>query len=267
MKLKVLYDKNVKNIVLNELFSNFQITDNLVDADIVAVLYTRNLVKTVEKLLSQYSHYKILIEMTPHDFKNDRVFMINSKSRDLSIITLKNNVSGLEISHIDLVLVHYDMNLKAEVMNALTLIGELIGWYFYEQLKLRFSYNNYSVHVSGYVRERNFTLSIFISNTGINFNEIITIFTRHEGIFKLDNDNHDHSYGERYGAAIEKIVNEAMQNNRYYQYNIPLVIKSCASSISNKRPRDRVSSINIGNNGPCGIDYGRLLRDMKRPCR
>lgn len=265
-KIKIYQDKNVNNIVLNELLSlsNYLVVvDDLSRADIVAVFYPRNLIKTVNRLLAQYDHYMILIEMTAYDFKSNRVFMINSKLRDNCIVNFKNNFYGLDIVHVDITLIHYEMNLRAEVMNSLLLVGDIVGWYHYEQLQLRFSYNDHSVHVSGYDRERNFTLSIFISNTGIDFDETITVYTRHDGIFKLDSDLHDHSYGERYGAAIQKIVMETISQNLYYQRNIPLVIKSCVTDSS--RPstkKNSRSTFGVNNNIPLD-NVGALLRNVK----
>lgn len=240
MKIKILSDRNNNNPVLHEIISNDQVSvvDDIRDADIVAVFYTRDLVRTVEFLLSQWNHYAILIEMTTHCFSSDRVFMINTKLRDPSLAIYKNNLSRVDITHIDFSFVHFNLNLKAEVLNCLLLTGELIGWEtFNKRLNLRFSYNDTSVHVSGYIRDLNFTLSIFISNTGVDYRETIKTYARHGDVFTIDNNNHDHTYGERYGVALQQVLFDIMNYKaaRYYQYYSDLVVKRCLN-ISNNKP-------------------------------
>lgn len=228
-KIKVYADFNIDNPVLQEILSsNLKITNDIGDADIVAVFFQKNVVSFVERLLEKPGTFTILIEMIPHHFKSDRVFMINTKSRDLNITNFKNYLFDLDVIHIDFSFVHHDLNLKAEVMNCLTIVGDIIGWKEYENnLNLRFSYNDHSVHVSGYIRESNFTLSIFISNTSNYFVESIKVYTKNDGTFILDSDYHEHSYGERYGAALQKVLQEALQRNLYHQQKINSVIKSC----------------------------------------
>jgi hypothetical protein len=268
MKIKLLYDKNNRNNVALKTLLSFDFlnfTDKLHDADIVAVFYSRNLINTVEDLLKNTSKCKILIEMTNYDFNNNRVFMINNKIRDLCIANFKNNIFGLEPAHVDIQFTHKNLNLRAEVMNCLLVTGDIIGWKNYnEKLQLRFSYNNDSVHVSGYIREQNFTLSIFISNTGINFNETITVYTRYDGIFKLSNDYHEHTYEERYAASFQKLIGEVFSNDNYYQFYIPLVIKSCLGGSGSKKG-SRGATAGVDSSGVINRNnYRGLLRNIKQ---
>jgi hypothetical protein len=238
-RIKIFADWSQHNPILNELLTNkLVVVDTLKDADVVAVFFSRNVVRFVENLLTKPGHnFNILIEPIPHDFNSNRVHMINTKLRDLCIANYKNYLFGLEVVHIDFSFVYRGLNLKAEVINCLSVVGDIIGWENYDnRLKLRFSYNDNSVHVSGYIREMNFTLSIFISNTMFQgYNETIKVFTKSDGIFTLDSDNHDHNYGERYGAAIQKILEESVQNNHYYQFKLKSVIKSCLGPGGSKR--------------------------------
>lgn len=234
MKIKLFFDENSSNYVLNEILDgDSHVVDNINEADVVGVFFSSHVVNFVKKLLHRPNcKFNILVEMTNYNFNSDRVYMINTKQRDPCIVNFKNYIVGLDIGHIDFTLVYYGLNLKAEVMNCLAVVGDLIGWGDYEnKLKLRFSYNDHSVHVSGYIRERNFTLSIFISNmgTGNNYVETLRVYTKHNGIFTLDSDNHCHTYGERYGAAIQKVLEETKQSNNFHQLKLGSVIKSCCS--------------------------------------
>lgn len=229
--IKLFY--NVQNVIVNELINNNEIVDNINDATIVAVFYTKNIVKFVEMLLSKYKDIKILIEMIPYNFNSKRVFMLNTKMRDMCIRIFNNNIYGLDISHVDISLVHDKISLRSEVMNALSLVGVIMGWDNYrDNLKLRFSYNDDNVHVSGYARGINFTLSIFISLSSNEFHETIKVYTKNDGIFTLDNDIHTHSYSERYGAAIQNVINDIIENNYYYQENLNLIVSHC--TLTNK---------------------------------
>lgn len=265
MKLKIFSDKNTNSPILDEFktYNNYvEITNDINIADVALVIVPTNLVSFVHKLLSRHQQLKIIVEITSYNFNSDRVYMLNMKMRDMCIKQLVNNVFGLDVAHIDISLVHFNLNLKAEAMNALSVVGMIYGWENYDKnLNLRFSYNNNSVHVSGYARENNFTMSIFISNTGYHgeFNETIKVFTTNDGIFTLDNDDHNHSYGERYGAAIQKVFLDSQNNNYYSQENLKLIIKSCISRTSSKRVLDKVPSSCTDN-----LTIDRLLDDVKR---
>jgi hypothetical protein len=236
LKLKVFSDGNDTSPVLNEfisLHSHVDITDDINIADIALILNSDiDIIRLVNDLLLDYKKLKIIIECTPYDFNSDRVYMLNTKMRDMCMHLLVNNTRGLTITHIDIHLVHLNLNLNAEIMNGLSLVAMILGWdtYIQNKLTLTFSYNKYSAHVSGTSNELNFTLSILVSNTGHDeFNETVKIFTKSDGIFILDNDIHNHSYGERYGAAIQTILFDTMQNNFYYQHLLKSVIESCRS--------------------------------------
>ena len=235
MKLKIFSTNNM-SLIVNEFLTLdrfFELTDDTSIADIALVVIQTNTISFIEKLLYRYSNLKIITDMISHDFNSNRVYMLNLKMRDPFINTLVNNVFGLKISHIDITLVYHDLNLKSEVMNALCVVGMIFGWDNYKnELTLRFSYNDMSVHVSGYSRKLNFTLSIFISNNGEynTFNETINVFSIDNGIFVLDNDYHQHSYYERYGSAMQTVLIDAINNNWYYQYRIPLIVTSSISS-------------------------------------
>lgn len=231
--LKLYCNPSVSNPIVQGLLELCTETHDVDVADVVGVFgHQKDVIAQVRRLLGRSGNkrYPIMIEPTSHDFASDRVVMINPRLRDLSTTLFRNNVAGLRIAHVDICFAHYNLNLRSEVLSYLAVVGELISWTAFSTLQLRFSYNIDSVHVAGFDRDRNFTLSLYITNTGNGHREQLTVYTRDDGVYVLDSDIQSHSYVQRYGAALQQVLQDVREGVwGWYQRNHHLVVKRSSS--------------------------------------
>ena len=143
------------------------------------------------------------------------IYFFNDRLMDLSVNVFLNNLAGLEndIMHVDYQYQYQGINLRTEMVGILSVINELMT---VPPLKYSF-YDNAKLHLTGYSNDRKFTFSCFISNCSEDggFNETITVYTKHNGTFKLGPGGNleRHTYSERYGACWDKMV-EIICNKR-----------------------------------------------------
>lgn len=251
-----------------------QIVKDPVQASIALVLMERP-IRKITDLLDSYPHLSVLTTMIPHDFKDKRVYFLNSRMRDLNVNCFVNYLWQLrnQISHVDIKICYSkNLNLKTEVMEAMSVVSMLVG---IGSINFRFSFNDNAVHVSGYDRERNITVSCYVNNGGSDaFYEEIEVITRRGERYVLTGSDElgPHSYEERYCASWQTILEEVSQKNRYYQQNIDLIIlkvkgPSRSSTGGGRRPPSRPENGRPGlgrSNGVRGappiLDQATLLR-------
>ena len=187
-------------------------TRNLLDANLALVLQKPSHIKQTITEIRKNSIY-VPILTTPNSTLLDHSFCIyyfNDRLMDLNTNIFLNNLSGLsdDIIHIDCQFQYRGINLRSEMVGILSLISE-IKCRPLPNLKYSFNGNN-CLHLTGYDNDRTFTFSCFISNCSEDggFLETITVYTKHNGIFKLGPSDGlgRHVYSERYGACWDTAV-------------------------------------------------------------
>lgn len=221
--------------IAESIASHTKLVRNASDATLALVL-NQHPVKKIERLLAEYPKLKVLTTMTPHDFRDPRVFFLNSRCRDLDVNCFANYLWDIQnlVTHIDMKMGYGpSINLRTEAMEALSVIDLLTGFNMAD-LNVRFSFNDNGLHMSCYERGSNFTASCFITRVSeATFFEEISVFTSDGGRFTLDSgEMGNHTYAERFGAAWQTIVDETEGGNRNHQKNIKqLVLKVKGASI------------------------------------
>lgn len=221
-------------------------TSNLIDADLALILQKP---LEISKTISNIRKYSINIPiLTTPTISNDRnIYFFNDRLLDLNINIFLNNLHGLEqdVVHVDCNLRYRGLNLRTEMIGMLSVINEL-----HAITNVKYSFNGKNcLHINGYDNNRSFTFSCFIFNcSDSGFNESFNVYTRNNGVFKLDSgDMGRHSYSERYGASWDTIVENIVNGGVLKQEKIIDMLKidrslgSTTASTATKKRRSGFS--------------------------
>lgn len=235
-------------------------TKDPAQANIALILMERP-IKKITEFLDRYPDLSILTTMIPHDFEDKRVYFLNSRMRDLHVNCFVNYLWQLKnkISHINMKLCYSKLNLKTEVMEAISVVSMLVD---IDSINFSISFNKNAVYVSGYDTKRNITVSCYVNNGGNDFYEEMEVITIYGERYKLTGSDElgPHSYGERYCASWQTTLNEVFQKNGYYQENNDLIILKVKGSFRNftegRRPLSGPENGRRGLGGSSGDRYG-----------
>lgn len=253
IKIKLYVDYSIsffKEIATSALSRHCVVeTNNLLEANLALVLQKPSEIRKTIEQIKRVSNLPILT--TPNAYLLDYgVYFFNDRLMDLNVNIFLNNLCGIEndVMHVDCQFRYKGINLRSEMVGILTVIDQI-----HEITNVKYSFNdNNCVHLTGYDNDRTFTFSCFISNCSNDFDESFTVYTRNNGIFKLNSgDIGEHTYTERYGAsvdlAIENVVNGKClkQNNIFNMLKIDRSLGGTSSSrlrgAAKKRPRLGIS--------------------------
>lgn len=218
---KVFFDVDTRLSHYKEIMNSITCikVNNLGDADVIVVLKkTKELNHCIELIRKRTLFTPILTTLTTNVIGN-YVYFFNLKLVDIHFNNLRNYLSDIlnDITHIDIQLAYKHLNTRTEILDMITYVDSLID---IGKLTLRHSYNDNCAHITGYNRRENITVSCFVSNNSNFFNENLTIYTRSNGIFKLNGDGlGEHTYIERYGVAIDSIVENVCSNKTFIKQN------------------------------------------------
>lgn len=143
-----------------------------------------------------------------------RGFNIKARARDLASISLRDNIAGLEITHISIHVSYTSMRFEAELTESMHLLAMIFGVQSVLRTGLRILHADASelVAVAGLAH-------ISLDRRGPGYVEHVRVQTSAEGCFELSAGSAlQHTYAERYGAAFSYGIREiAGGRGRFHQ--------------------------------------------------